>query len=70
MKTTLDIPSSLLADAMQITGERTKRAAVTVALEELIRRSRMKSLALELGNSKTFMTQSELQSLRLRESPQ
>lgn len=69
MKTTLDVPESLLNDAMRISGAKTKRAAVMAALEELIRRGRMQTLARELGNSDTFMTSEELQATRLREMP-
>jgi hypothetical protein len=54
MKTTLDVPEALLNDAMQISGAKTKRAAVLTALEELIRRGRMQALARKLGDSDTF----------------
>lgn len=69
MKTTLDVPEALLSDAMRACGAKTKRAAVLTALEELVRRTKMQSLARELGNSETFMDSAELQAIRLREMP-
>lgn len=70
MKTTLDVSEVLLSDAMRITGAKTKKAVVTNALEDLIRRARMKALAEELGDSETFMNSDELESIRLRELSQ
>jgi len=70
MKTTLDVPETLLNDAMQISGAKTKRAAVMTALEELIRRGRMQALASKLGDSDTFMSSEELAAMRVREMPQ
>ena len=54
---------------MRACGAKTKRAAVLTALEELIRRGRMQSLARGLGNSETFVNSVELQAIRLREMP-
>jgi Arc/MetJ family transcription regulator len=65
----LDVPEALLSDAMRACGAKTKRAAVLTALEELIRRGRMQSLARGLGNSETFVNSVELQAIRLREMP-
>lgn len=65
----MDVPEALLSDAMRACGAKTKRAAVLTALEELIRRGRMQSLARGLGNSETFVNSVELQAIRLREMP-
>ncbi|MFM7375377.1 MAG: type II toxin-antitoxin system VapB family antitoxin [Chthoniobacterales bacterium] len=70
MKTTLDIPNDLLEEAMRISGAKTKRAVVLTALADLARRGRMRSLAGRLGDSPTFMTPAQLDSLRVRETPE
>ncbi len=70
MKTTLDIPNDLLEEAMRVSGAKTKRAAVLAALGDFVRRGRMRSLADRLGDSSTFMTAAQLQSLRVRETPE
>lgn len=41
MKTTIDIPSATLEDAIRFTGAKTKREAVLRALEEFNRRQRV-----------------------------
>ena len=70
MKTTLDIPSSLINEAMRLTGAKTKRAAVLAALDDFSRRGRMREVAMRLGNSDTFMTALDLETLRLKENPE
>jgi len=42
MKTTVDIPDSVLKEAMRFTKARTKRQAIVTALEDFNRRRRMK----------------------------
>ncbi len=49
MKTTIDIPESILADAMRFTGAKTKREAVVKALEEFNRLQRVKDLVASFG---------------------
>lgn len=44
MATNLSIDPKLLEDALKVSGERTKRAAVTRALEEFIARRRQKRM--------------------------
>jgi hypothetical protein len=44
MATNLSIDPDLLDAALQVSGERTKKAAVTKALEEFVARRRQKSL--------------------------
>ena len=67
MKTTLDIPEKLLAEAMKAAGATTKRDAVMRALEEFNRRERLRKLTERLGSSDTFMSPDELSELRGRE---
>ena len=44
MLTNIDIDEALVESALRLTGERTKRAVVRRALEELIRIERLKAL--------------------------
>ena len=67
MKTTLDIPTSLINEAMRLAGAKTKRAAVLAALDDFSRRGRMREIAMRLGNSETFMTATDLETLRLQD---
>ena len=70
MKTTLDIPSGLLSEAMRLAGVKTKRAAVLAALDDFSKRCRMSEMATRLGNSETFMSDTDLETLRLQEKPE
>ena len=65
MKTTLDIPSDLMNEAMRACGARTKRSTVLAALGELACRGRMRDLANRLGDSTSFMTAEKLEALRV-----
>jgi Arc/MetJ family transcription regulator len=49
MKTTIDIPDKVLADAMRFTGAKTKREAVVKALEEYNRQQLVKDLIASFG---------------------
>jgi len=44
MRTTLDLPQDLLDEAMKITRTRTKTGVIVLALEELIRKSKISKL--------------------------
>jgi len=44
MRTTLDLPEDLLHEAMQVTDIKTKTKVITVALEELVRKSKISTL--------------------------
>jgi hypothetical protein len=44
MRTTLDLPENLLDEAMKVTHIKTKTKVITVALEELIRKSKISEL--------------------------
>jgi Arc/MetJ family transcription regulator len=50
MATNLSIDPDLLDRALEVSGERTKRAAVTKALEEFIARRQQKGLLELMGN--------------------
>jgi len=53
MATNLSIDPDLLEEALKLSGEKTKKAAVTKALEEFVARRRQKSL-LELFGHLTW----------------
>lgn len=44
MRTTLDIPAPLIAAAMKATHHRTKTAVIVTALEDLVRKSRIRGI--------------------------
>ncbi|MBU0987952.1 MAG: type II toxin-antitoxin system VapB family antitoxin [Proteobacteria bacterium] len=44
MRTTLDLPENLLDEAMKVTHIKTKTKVIVVALEELIRKSKISEL--------------------------
>ncbi|HBT96929.1 MAG TPA: hypothetical protein DEB25_04485 [Desulfobulbaceae bacterium] len=44
MRTTLDLPDDLLREAMAVTGIPTKTKIITVALEGIVRKSRLARL--------------------------
>lgn len=41
MKMTFDLPVALMNEAMKVSGRKTKRATVIVALEDLVRKHRI-----------------------------
>ena len=44
MRTTLDLPESLLSEAMKITHTDTKTGVIVLALKELVRKSKISDL--------------------------
>ena len=44
MRTTLDLPKDLVEKAVQITGARTKKEAITIALENIIKQEKYNQL--------------------------
>lgn len=52
MRTTLDLPDALLADAMTVTHQRTKTAVIVTALEDLVRKNRIRKLSSFRGKVK------------------
>jgi Arc/MetJ family transcription regulator len=44
MRTTLDLPEALMADAMKASHQRTKTAVIVTALEDLVRKNRVRNL--------------------------
>ena len=44
MRTTLDLPEDLLKEAMLVSNIKTKTKVITIALEELVRKSKISDL--------------------------
>lgn len=44
MRTTLDLPEDLIQEAMHVTHIKTKTKVITLALEELVRKSKISEL--------------------------
>lgn len=44
MRTTLDLPEDLLLEAMKVTDVKTKTKVITIALEDLVRKSKISVL--------------------------
>jgi len=44
MRTTLDLPAPLIAEAMKASHQRTKTAVIVAALEDLVRKNRIQGL--------------------------
>jgi Arc/MetJ family transcription regulator len=68
MKTTLDIPEDVLADAIKYTGAKTKRDAIVTAVTDFNRRRKLESLAKHLGTFDGFLSPKELQDLRSQDA--
>ena len=65
MKTTIDIPDSLLKEAMRYTRAKTKRGAVVTAIEKFNRLQRLRELNARLkGTFVDFMNQEDLKGMR------
>jgi len=65
MKTTIDIPEKVLAEAIRHTGAKTKREAILTAVQQFNRRKRLEALAERLhGSMPNFMTQEDLKIMR------
>ena len=64
MKTAIDIPEDLLSAVQTASKKRTKKEAVTVALEEFVRIRRSEELTALLGTLEDFMDQNDLENQR------
>ncbi len=49
MRTTLDLPEDLLLEAMKVTDVKTKTRVITIALEDLVRKSKISALKKHKG---------------------
>ena len=65
MKTTIDIPEKVLAEAIKHTRAKTKREAILTAVEQFNRRKRLERLSERLhGSMPNFMRQEDLKRMR------
>ncbi len=64
VRTTIDLPSELLDEAMELGATRTKRETVIAALREYVRQRQRELLMSELGHYKLDMTPEDLERLR------
>jgi Arc/MetJ family transcription regulator len=64
MRSTLDIPDDLVEEAKRLTGLRTKREVVVLALDELVRRIRVERFRALLGKIDYDLTQEQLEGMR------
>ena len=64
MKTSIDIPATMLKEAMEITGAKTKREAIVTAVADFNRRARMAALVRHLGTCDNLISPAELNDLR------
>jgi Arc/MetJ family transcription regulator len=63
-KTTVFIDDRLIEEAMKVSGSKTKKEAITIGLEELIRRKNLEALRRELGSFDLALSLDELEKLR------
>ena len=63
MKTTVDIPEKVLAEAMRFTRAKTKREAIVTAIEDYNRRKRMAELVKYSGTSDTLLSNKGIEDL-------
>lgn len=63
MKTTVDIPEALLAEAMRYTRAKTKREAIVTAIADFNRRKRMAELVKYSATSDTLLSNEEIEGL-------
>ena len=64
MRSTVELPEKLLADAKRISGLRTNRAVIQAALEEYVRHLLIERLKARLGNCDLAITQEDLRRMR------
>jgi Arc/MetJ family transcription regulator len=63
-KTTVIIDDELLAEAMKVSGAKTKKQVITNGLKELIRRKNLEALRQEAGTYDLALSLEELERLR------
>ena len=66
MRTTLDLPESLLLEAMKITNINTKTKVIITALEELIRKNQISGLKKFKGKVDLDIDMNQLRSRKCR----
>lgn len=64
LRTTVDLPSGLLEEAMELSGIGTKKETILTALREYVRRRHTEAMIARLGTYKLDMTPEHLERLR------
>ena len=64
MRSTIEIDDTLLREAQQLTGIRTKKELVNLSLRELVRRKRLEHLLSLYGTSPIDLTPEDVESFR------
>ena len=64
MRTTVDLPADLMAQALELSPVRTKREVLTAALEEYVKRLLRERLLEMLRNGFPDMTHEDLERMR------
>ena len=64
VRTTIDLPSDLLDEAMELGATRTKRETVIAALREYVRRRQIEGFRSRLGTYDIDLTLEDLERLR------
>jgi hypothetical protein len=66
MRTSMNIPRELLAEAVKVSGAPTQTVAVVMGLQELIRKKRMQRLLDMRGSDAVVLTRRDVQAMRRR----
>ncbi len=66
MRTTMNIPKDLLAEAVEVSGASSQTMAVIIGLEELIRKKKLEQLAKLQGSGALSLRAKEQKRLRSR----
>ncbi len=64
MRTTIDLDDSILKVAMKVSGAKTKKEVVHLALDELVRKQRQKKMIKLRGAFPNMLSTAKLQKLR------
>jgi Arc/MetJ family transcription regulator len=68
-RTTLDLDDKLVADTVQVSGARTKKAAIEEAMREYVNARRREALIAMIGSGAINMTLEELLEWRRQSAP-
>ena len=63
-RTTLVIDEQLLKEAQRLSGAKTKKEAIEIALREFVRRMRLRKIATHAGRVELVLSQEELRRIR------
>ena len=68
MRTTLDLPASLMEEALKVSHHRTKTAVIIAALEDYVRKSKLEGLKQFAGRVALDVDLSRLRGRRSKEN--